>query len=120
MAKLTEVEGHSGQDYAEKHQEVFGALKQRILELEAALKNATALSDSQVARLKDLEAEHSSRGAEKDRLEGVIARMDTEYKHKIESLQKELDVTLAKLKVTIHPYTYVYIHMTIFFSLLYS
>ena len=99
MAKLTEVEGHSGQDYAEKHQDAFAALKQRVLELEALLRDANALGDSQMTRLKELEAKHSSRGVEKDRLEGIIAHMEADNRHKLESLQKELNVTLAKLKV---------------------
>ena len=129
MAKLAEVEGHSGQDYAEKHRDAFAALKQRILELEASLKDANALGDSQMTRLKELEAEHSSRGVEKDRLEGIIAHMEADNCHKLESLQKELNVTLAKLKVcalvllssswnicsfaffsVIHPLTFLLIH----------
>ena len=100
MAKLAEIEGQAGQDYIEKQDKDFAAFKQRILELEAAVKDAKALSDSQAARLQELEAEHSSRGAEKDRLEGVIARMETEYNHKLDGLQKDLDVTAAKLKVS--------------------
>ena len=61
MAKLAEIEGQAGQDYIEKQDKDFAAFKQRILELEAAVKDAKALSDSQASRLQELEAEHSSR-----------------------------------------------------------
>ena len=107
MQKLAGIEGHAGEDYAAKQNKAFAAFKQRILELETLLKDANATNDSQGARLKELEAEHSSKGAEKDRLEGIIARMETEYGHKCENLQKELDTTLTKLRVYLQQLVFV-------------